>query len=36
MQRNRGFTDWHAYDKAVLQHYLDLGGVGEPVWQERK
>ena len=36
MQRNRSFTDWHAYDKAVLQDYLDLGGIGEPVWQEQK
>ncbi len=30
MQRNRSFTDWHAYDKVVLQDYRDLGGVGEP------
>ncbi len=33
MQRNRSFTDWHAYDKTVLQQYLDLGGVGEPAQQ---
>ncbi len=36
MQRNRGFTDWHAYDKTVLQQYLDLGGVGEPAGQEQQ
>ena len=36
MQRNRGFTDWHAYDKAVLQDYLDLGGVGEPDWRKQE
>jgi hypothetical protein len=33
MQRNRSFTDWHAYDKVVLRDYHDLGGVGEPDWR---
>jgi len=32
LQRNRDFTDWHAYDRTVLQDYLDLGGVEEPDW----
>ena len=35
MQRNRSFTDWHAYDKVVLQNYHDLGGVGEPDWRKQ-
>lgn len=35
MQRNRGFTDWHEYDKVVLQNYRDLGGVGEPEWRKQ-
>ena len=34
MQRNRSFTNWHEYDKIVLQDYHDLGGVGEPVWKK--
>ncbi|MCX6855735.1 MAG: hypothetical protein NTV80_12620 [Verrucomicrobia bacterium] len=33
MQRNRSFPDWHAYDKTVLQHFHDLGGMGEPDWR---
>ena len=36
MQRNRHFGDWHAYDQAVLQDYLDLGGVGEPSRREHQ
>lgn len=24
VQRNRHFTNWHAYDKTVRQNYLDL------------
>jgi len=36
MQRNRHFTDWHAYDKVVLQNYHDLGGVGEPAWRKQE
>jgi len=36
MQRNRSFTDWHAYDKTVLQDYLNLGGVGEPAWRRQE
>jgi hypothetical protein len=36
MQRNRSFTDWHAYDQVVLQDYLKLGGSGEPAWREQK
>jgi len=35
MQRNRSFTDWHAYDKVVLQDYRNLGGVGEPAWRKQ-
>ncbi|MDA1276834.1 MAG: hypothetical protein O2960_22685 [Verrucomicrobia bacterium] len=34
MQRNRSFSDWHDYDKIVLQDYLDLGGIGEPAWRQ--
>ena len=33
MQRTRSFPDWHAYDKAVLQHNNDLGGTDEPDWR---
>ena len=29
-RRGRRFSDWHAQDKAALQDYLDLDGVGEP------
>ncbi len=36
MQRSRDFTDWHAYDKAVLQDYLNLGGVSEPDWRTQQ
>jgi hypothetical protein len=34
MQRNRSITNWYEYDKVVLQDYHDLGGAGDPVWQE--
>lgn len=34
MQRNRSFSEWHDYDKIVLQDYLDLGGIGEPAWRQ--
>jgi hypothetical protein len=26
MQRNRGFSNWHAYDEVVRQDWLELGG----------
>ncbi len=29
-------TDGHAYDRAVLQDCLDLGGVGEPDWRKQE
>ena len=36
MQRNQSFPDWHAYDETVLQHYHDLGGIGEPDWRPKE
>ena len=36
LQRNRDFSDWHAYDRTVLQDYLDLGGVEEPSWMKQE